>query len=39
MDIENKIGSLNIKWAKMWESGVLNSWSQRYEVRTRYSQV
>jgi nitrogenase molybdenum-iron protein beta chain len=27
---QNKIGSLNVKWAKMWESGVLNSWSQRW---------
>jgi len=28
MNDMNKIGNLNIKWAKMWEDGILNAWSQ-----------
>ncbi len=30
MNNKNKIGKLNIEWAKMWQEGILNAWSHQY---------
>ena len=30
MNTKNKIDNLNIKWAKMWQDGILNAWSHQY---------
>ncbi len=30
MNNKNKISSLNIEWAKIWQDGILNAWSHQY---------
>ena len=29
-DIKNKIGDLDIDWAKMWQAGIMTAWSDRW---------
>jgi ubiquinone/menaquinone biosynthesis C-methylase UbiE len=30
MNIEKKIGDLDIEWAKMWQDGIMDAWSHQY---------